>query len=83
VLRKKIKSMLYSSRNLNSRSSSRSRSRSRIRSKRSSSIVAAAAVVVSETKAGSTVYDSVRSSGGSSFSDYREVIIMERWDLTI
>jgi hypothetical protein len=67
--------MLCSSRNLNSRSSSRCR----IRSKRNRSISAAAVVVVSGRKAGSDVYTSGRSSGGISFSDYREVLIIHRW----
>jgi hypothetical protein len=87
VLRRKIKGMLYCSRNLSSRSSSSSRrksrrkrrgtdaeSRSRIRNK---SIVAAEAAV-SERKSGRNVCDS-----DSSFSDCREVIIKQRWGLTL
>lgn len=92
MLRRKIKGMLCCSIDLSSRSSgssSRRKSRrrrrgnrSRIRSKRSSSTVAAEAVV-SERKAGSNVYDSSSNSCGSSFSDCREVIIKQRWGLTL
>jgi hypothetical protein len=99
VLRRKIKGMLCCSIDLGSRSSGSSssssssrrkrrrrrrgnRSRSRIRSKRSSSTVATEAVV-SERKAGSNVCDSSSSSCGSSFSDCRDVIIKQRWGLTL